>query len=91
MRTLLAAILVLGLGACGGKADDALNKMEGFKNQVCACADKACAEQVMRDMEKSMEEWAKNNASVKPTKEEDQKADKLGDEMQECMKKFDKK
>ncbi|HEU0030491.1 MAG TPA: hypothetical protein VFQ53_07660 [Kofleriaceae bacterium] len=90
---MIIASVVLGLGACGkkGGADDALAKMEDFKKQVCACADMACAEKVSKEMDKYMEEFEKNNKDVKPTKEQDEKADKIGDEMSACMKKLSEK
>jgi hypothetical protein len=88
MRNLLAAVVVLGLGACGGKGDEALDKMESFKNQVCACSDVGCAEKAMKEMEAYLDDWQKKNSDTKPTKEQDQRADKIGDEMQACMKKL---
>ncbi|MEO8701843.1 MAG: hypothetical protein ABI867_17495 [Kofleriaceae bacterium] len=91
MRILAAAILGLGLGACGGKADDALDKLDGFKNQICACADKACAETAMRSMETYMNEWSKSNQATKPSKAQADRSEKITNEMAECVKKLETK
>jgi hypothetical protein len=58
-------VLLVGIGfasACGSKADDAIAALEGFKNKMCECKDKACVEGV----EKEMMEWgAKMKDEVK--------------------------
>lgn len=87
---MIIASVVLGLGACGSKSpvDDALNKMEDYKKQVCACKDMACAEKVSKEMETYMDEMQKKHKDVKPSKEQDERADKIGDEMEACMNKL---
>jgi hypothetical protein len=90
MRKLfLTASVVFGLLGCGGSAgDEALAKMEGFKNDICACKDKECAEKVMKDMMEWGEKFEKDNKDKKPSKEQEEKGDKIGKEMQECMTKL---
>ena len=84
----VTASLVFGLVACGKSAgDEALSKMEGFKNDICACKDKACAEKVMKDMMEWGEKFEKDNKDKKPSKEQEEKAEKISKEMQECMEK----
>lgn len=86
---LLIASVVLGLGACGKSGgDEVLSKMEDFKGQACACKDKACGEKVMKDMSEYMEKWMESNKDFKPSKEQDEKADKIGDEMRDCIEKL---
>ena len=53
--SLLAVSLLLGLGACSNKFDKAISEAEGFKDKMCACKDKECAEKVDKDFH----EWRK--------------------------------
>jgi hypothetical protein len=88
----LAAASLFTVGACkkkgGGDAGEALAKMKEFKDQMCKCADKACADKVQADMGKWSEAMAK-------TAEKDQKPDEatmkemtaVGDEYSKCMAK----
>ena len=68
MRTFLIATLLLGLGACGG-GGGLEGELTGWKDKMCKCADKACAD-------KTMEEY---NAWAKGKRDEAKKlsADKL--------------
>lgn len=87
---LLVGALVFGLGACSKSAgDEALSKMEGFKNQMCECKDKACAEKVQKEMGEWFEKFAKDNKDKKPEKDKDmeEKASKIMKEMEECTTK----
>ena len=72
----------------GGEGDILLGKMREFKNQTCACKDMACLEKV----ERQAMEWMMKNADkfkdVKPTKAQDEEADKLDDEMDGCKKRI---
>ncbi len=79
--------LVAGSGCGGGGADELLGKMRGFKDKMCKCTDKACVDNV----EKEMMEWAMKNMekmkNLKPTKAQDEAGDKLQDEMEKCKDK----
>ena len=84
----LAAASLFTVGACKkkGGAEEAVAKMEGFKNDMCKCTDKACADKVNADMMKYGE-------SMKGKKEEkpDQKlVDKMMGIMGEYTKCMDK-
>ena len=50
---IMASVLGLSLGACGGggKAGEIKKKLSGFKDTVCACKDVACAEKVKDEMD----------------------------------------
>lgn len=77
----IALAFLVGLSGC---KDDLTKQMEGFKDEMCACKDKACAEKVAEKMGK----WATENAEkvgkdTKPTPEQE----KLGTEMTQCMTK----
>jgi hypothetical protein len=93
MKKILFAVasmaLMAGSGCGGGGADEILGKMRGFKDKVCACKDKACVEGV----EKEMMEWAMKNMdkmkNMKPTKAQDEAADKIEDEMDKCKEKLE--
>jgi hypothetical protein len=73
----------------GAGAGSILGAMRGFKDKVCACRDKACVENV----EKEMMEWAMKNMDkmkdVKPTKAQDEAADKIEDEMDKCKERLE--
>lgn len=89
MKKILFAVASMALvaGCGGGGADEMLGKMRGFKDQICKCTDKACVEKV----EKDMMEWAMKNMEkmkdIKPTKAQDEAADKIQDEMEKCKDK----
>jgi hypothetical protein len=81
----MAGLAVLAFTGCKKKGDDATAKMEGFKNEMCACKDKACAEAV----NKKMTDWA----NAQPKKEGDKaksdpKAEAVGKAYGECMTKL---
>ncbi len=91
MKKILIAVasmaLAAGSGCGGGGADEILGKMRGFKDKACKCKDKACVEGV----EKEMMTWAMANMekmkNMKPTKAQDEAADKIKDEMEKCKEK----
>lgn len=89
---MLVASVVFGLAACGKSAgDEAISKMEGFKDQVCACKDMECAKKVQEDMVKWFSDFAEKHKDDKDMKEDkalEEKADKIQDEMKECLKKL---
>lgn len=87
----IAALAVLSFAGCkkkGGVAE-AMAKMEGFKKDMCACADKACAEKVskaMDDYTKSMGD--KGEKMMKEMSEDDKKKSMaIGEELGKCMMK----
>jgi hypothetical protein len=84
---LLAGITLAA--ACGSKADNALGDLEGFKDRVCACKDKECADGVKKDMR----EWKKKmrDEGIKKSElSDDQKkrAKEIDKEMDTCAEKF---
>lgn len=97
MKILSSVLLGLSLTLVGGagckKADPygaALSKFEGFKNKACACKDIACAEGVKKEFETWMGTMEKTmKAAGKPSKEQDEKFDKLDDEMDACVGKLE--
>lgn len=96
MRNFMIAVgLVLGIGglsACGGKDkfDEVLGELEGFKNRMCECKDKTCADKVQEDWRayrKTMKE--KLGKDTKPSEAQDKKGRALDEEMRVCRKKYD--
>ncbi len=85
----IVAGLVLAFTACKkNKWDKALSDMEGYKDKMCACKDKACAD----DVHKQYKDWQKGMmADMKdekePPKDVMDKGDKLEHDMKECRKK----
>jgi hypothetical protein len=77
-----------GAAGAGPKIDAMLVKMGGFKDKVCACKDKPCLEAVDKEMTAWMAEAAKGLADAKPTKDQDEKADKLQADMKACASKI---
>jgi hypothetical protein len=90
----LATASLFAVGACkkkgGGDAGEAVAKMTEFKDQMCACKDKACADKV----QESMTKWSTDMAA-KAGDKKDQKADEatmkkmteVGQAYGECMTK----
>jgi hypothetical protein len=86
----IIAGMMLALGACKkNKWDKAISDTEGFKDQMCACKDKACTE----DVHKKYKEWEKGMMSdmgkdEKPPDNIIEKAEKVEKEMRECRNKY---
>ena len=68
--------------------DAALAKLAEFKDQICACKDKACADAVMKGMMEWGEEFEKTHAGLKPTAEQEARADAISSEMTPCMQRL---
>src|SRR5215470_10495487 len=51
-----------------GSLDDTIAKMSEFRDQMCACSDKACADLVTDDMTKWAQQMAKSAGSLKQPK-----------------------
>src|SRR5262245_54393948 len=90
MKTILLAVAVFALAAGCKKSpgDEMLGRKKEFKETMCACKDEACVEQAGQEMMGWMMKNAEKFKDVKPTKEQDEAADKLQDEMEACKKKF---
>jgi len=75
--------------AGGGPGDRILAVMRGFKDDVCACTDARCIEEV----EKAMLEWAMKHMdelkAMKPTRAQDAAADKIEEAMDACKVRID--
>jgi hypothetical protein len=93
MKKILVAFtslaLAAGTGCGGGGAEELLGKMRSFKDKMCKCTDKACAEGVQKEMMewglKNMEKIEKQMKSA--TKAQQEAGEKLDDEMDKCKEK----
>ena len=80
--------LVVG---CSDKWDKAISELDGFKDKMCACKDKACTDGVKKDMEAwetKMKDTFKKDE--KPPEKLIEKGDKIEKEMRECRKTVEK-
>lgn len=84
LRSGAVLAMVLGLSACGGKADEAIGKMRALKDEMCACKDKACADKVSEKLNKLDSDHKDTKASPEQVKE----ATKIAEEMMKCMMKL---
>jgi len=86
----IVAGMLLAFGACKkDKWNDALSKTEGFRDQMCACKDKACTE----DVHKKYKDWEKDamkdmGKDDKPPDNIMEKAEKADKEMRDCRNKY---
>lgn len=86
----IAAMAVLSFTGCKKKNDNAANiaKMEGFKNDMCKCKDKACADGV----DKAMNDWStankpKDGKKVEMSKDEETKVAGVMKDYMDCRTK----
>ncbi|HEU4730573.1 MAG TPA: hypothetical protein VFT22_21900 [Kofleriaceae bacterium] len=95
MKTLsiafVAALSLLSFAGCkkGGGAGDAIAKMTTFKDDMCKCTDKACAEKVTEAMTKWGQDMAKEGGdkAAKVSEDDTKKMAALTEEMTKCMTK----
>lgn len=90
----LATASLFAVGACkkkgGGDAGEAVAKMTEFKDQMCACKDKACADKVQEGMTKWSTEMAAKAGDKKDQKADEatmKKMTEVGQAYGECMTK----
>jgi hypothetical protein len=86
----LAAVSLMSFAGCKKKAGgDMMGKMTEFKDAMCKCADKACAEKVTADMTKWSTDMAKEagDKPVVPSEEDMKKMAPISEEMGKCMSK----
>ena len=88
----LAAASLFTVGACkkkgGGDAGEAMAKMGEFKDKMCKCSDKACADGVQAEMTKWSSDMAgKAKKDEKVDEATMKKMTELGEEYGKCMAK----
>ena len=88
---ILAALSLLSFAGCKKKGGaDMIAKMTEFKDQMCKCTDKACADKVMADMTKWTQDLAKEGGdkeAAKPNEEDMKKSQAVSEEYAKCMQK----
>ena len=81
----LAAVSLVSFAGCKGKKGDMMAKMTEYKEQMCKCTDKACADKVVAEMAKGMEAEGKEGKTPDP--EEQKKYEPIMKQYAECMAK----
>ncbi|HEU4733699.1 MAG TPA: hypothetical protein VFT22_37655, partial [Kofleriaceae bacterium] len=90
MRAPLILLVCLGAATTACKkegAGDAIAKMSELKDKMCACKDKACADQVAQEMTRWGTEHKAGEAS-KLSEEDQKKLVALTEDMTKCMTKL---
>ena len=89
---ILAAAALLSFGGCKKKAgggDDSTAKLGEFKDRMCKCADKACADKVTDDMTKWGQEAAKTmDKDPKPNEDDAKKLQAINEDLIKCQQKL---
>lgn len=92
MRAVLILTVALSFTAgckkAGDGAADAIAKMSELKDKMCACKDKACADQVTQEMTKWGAEHSKGGEAAKMSDDEQKKMASVTEGMTTCMTKI---
>jgi len=86
----VAAMALASFGCKKKGAAEAMGKMNDFRDKMCACKDKGCADKVNDDYTKWMQDMAKNASGEKATATNEEDAKKMADaatKYQECYTK----
>ena len=90
---IVAALALLTFAGCkkSGGGSNAVAKMTEFKDQMCKCADKACADKVAEAMTKWTQDFAKESGgdkAAKPSEEDAKKSQAIMEEYTKCQGKL---
>jgi hypothetical protein len=89
---ILAAVSLLSFAGCKKKSgSDAMAKMGEFKDQMCKCADKPCADKVQESMTKWGQDMAKEGGdkeAAKPSEEDMKKQQQVVEDYSKCQQKI---
>jgi hypothetical protein len=72
-----------------GSIPCALDWLDYYADLACACTDRACSDDVQERMMAWLSAADEGMKDAKPTKMEDERADKVMDRMGSCMEKFE--
>jgi hypothetical protein len=86
MRKFLVVMFLFGLAACKGGGSGIEKDMNGFKEKMCKCADKACADKTLEEYNA----WAKGKRDEAKSMPKDQKdkLDAIDKEIKACRRKL---
>lgn len=70
------------------KIDQLVARMQGFRDRLCACKDKACGEAVRKELATWQASLGKEIGDAKPTQAQDAAFDKLDAEVKACAAKL---
>jgi hypothetical protein len=84
MKQLVFVMGLLLASACGGGGIE--GEMKGFKDKMCKCADKECADKTLKEYN----DWAKGKreAAKELSKSEREKLDGIDQEIKACRRKL---
>jgi hypothetical protein len=90
---ILAALSLVSFAGCKkkGGGGEAIAKMADFKDQMCKCPDKACADKVTEAMTKWNQDMAKEGGdkdASKLSEEDAKKVAAISEELTKCMSKL---
>lgn len=68
--------------------EEILAKMSSFKDVVCKCKDKACLEKAEKEMMEWMMSHMESFKDIRPTKAQDEAADKIEDDVDACKERI---
>lgn len=88
-KLLLAAGLVLSLGACKDDFDKAMDEASTLTDRMCACKDAACAEKVREDRKAMKKKFRGAMEGKKPDEDQMKRAEKLDDKWRACADKIE--
>jgi hypothetical protein len=86
---IVATLSLMSFAGCKKKGSDAVGKMNDFKEQMCKCTDKACADKVTEAMTKWGQDMAKEagDKPVTPSEDDAKKLASITEDMTKCMTK----
>jgi hypothetical protein len=87
---MLAALALVSFAGCKKKGSDDTTtaKLTEFKDRMCKCADKACADKVMEDVVKWGQEVAKAMENATPSEDDVKKRQAINEDMIKCQQKL---
>jgi len=86
-KLVLVGALFVGLAGCGKKADrfdEVLDKLESFKQRLCACQDTSCSDNVWDEWTAYRKEVKSQVGGARPNASQDKRGRELTEAMNAC-------
>jgi hypothetical protein len=88
LTVVVALSFTVGCKNAGGGAAEAIAKTAEFKDKMCACKDKGCADQVSQEMTRWGAEHSKGGEAAKVSDDDQKKLASITEAMTRCMTKI---
>ena len=88
LGALALAVGIAGSGGCKSKFDKAVSEMGDWRDKMCACPDKACADEVHKDWREWRGLTKRSLKGEKPSKDQDDGWTNAQSELEKCRAKF---